>query len=127
MPMEKIKILNKETHHKGWGKEDWIINCPDYCMKFLDFKAGTEGSMHFHVKKHETWYIAYGKVIISMINTDNAQQSSIILTEGDIVDIPRLNLHKVEAIEDTRIIEVSTQHFEDDSYRVMPGSSQIKA
>ncbi len=125
--MDRTKILKPEIHNKGWGKEEWIINCQDYCMKFLDFKAGTQGSMHFHVRKHETWYIAYGKIILSTINTDNAQKNEVILTEGDIVDIPRLNPHKVEAIEDTRIIEVSTQHFEEDSYRVMPGSSQIKA
>jgi mannose-6-phosphate isomerase len=125
--MDRTKILKSEIHNKGWGKEEWIINCQDYCMKFLDFKAGTQGSMHFHVRKHETWYIAHGKIILSTINTDNAQKNQVILTEGDIVDIPRLNPHKVEAIEDTRIIEVSTQHFEEDSYRVMPGSSQIKA
>lgn len=125
--MEKVKILNAEIHTKGWGKEEWIINCQDYCMKFLDFKAGEGGSMHFHVRKHETWYIAYGKLLLSTINTENAQKSDVILSQGDIVDIPRLNPHKVQALEDTRIIEVSTQHFEEDSYRVSPGSSQIKA
>ena len=125
--MEKTTLLKIETHVKGWGKEEWIINCPDYCMKFLDFKAGTKGSMHFHVSKHETWYIAYGKLMLSTINTDNADKSQVILTQGDVVDIPRLNPHQVEALEDTRIIEVSTQHFEEDSYRVLPGTSQIKA
>jgi mannose-6-phosphate isomerase-like protein (cupin superfamily) len=124
--MNKVKMLQPEIHSKGWGKEEWIINCQDYCMKFLDFKAGTKGSMHFHVRKHETWYIAYGKLSLSTINTENASQTQLILTQGDIVDIPRLNPHQVEALEDTRIIEVSTQHFEEDSYRVSPGSSQNK-
>lgn len=122
--MNKINILKTEIHSKGWGEEKWIINCPDYCMKFLDFKKGTKGSMHFHVSKHETWYIAYGKILLSYINTDNANQSQVILLEGDILDIPRLNPHQVEALEDSRIIEVSTQHFDDDSYRVSPGDSQ---
>jgi hypothetical protein len=43
-----------------------------------------------------------------------------------MVDIPRLQTHQVHALEDTRILEVSTQHFEDDSYRVMAGDSQIQ-
>lgn len=124
--MNKVNILKSEIHPKGWGQEEWIINCPDYCMKFLDFKAGTKGSMHFHVLKHETWYIAYGKLMISTINTENAERSQVILSKGDIVDIPKLNPHQVEALEDSRIIEVSTQHFEDDSYRVLPGCSQNK-
>lgn len=122
--MDKINIMKSEVHPKGWGKEEWIINCPDYCMKFLDFKKGSKGSMHFHVSKHETWYISDGKILLHCINTDNAQKSQVILSQGDIVDIPRLNPHQVEALEDSRIIEVSTQHFEDDSYRVIAGDSQ---
>lgn len=125
--MEKVTILNPEIHPKGWGQEVWIINCPDYCMKFLEFKAGMKGSMHFHVSKHETWYIQKGKLLVTTINTENAEKSEVILTEGDVFDIPKLNPHQVHALEDTTIIEVSTQHFEDDSYRVIPGSSQLKA
>jgi mannose-6-phosphate isomerase-like protein (cupin superfamily) len=125
--MEKVTILNPEIHLKGWGREVWVINCPDYCMKFLEFKSGSKGSMHFHVSKHETWYIQKGKLSLTIINTTNAEKTEVILTEGDIVDIPRLNPHQVHALEDTTIIEVSTQHFEEDSYRVMPGYSQVKS
>ena len=125
--MEKVNILKPEVHPKGWGQEVWIINSPDYCMKFLEFKAGCKGSMHFHVSKHETWYIQKGKLRLSTINTETAEKSEVILTEGDVVDIPKLNPHQVHALEDTTIIEVSTQHFEDDSYRVIPGHSQLKA
>jgi mannose-6-phosphate isomerase-like protein (cupin superfamily) len=60
--MEKTKLLNPKIYPKGWGEEVWIINCSDYCMKFLHFKAGSKGSMHFHVSKHETWYIQKGKL-----------------------------------------------------------------
>jgi mannose-6-phosphate isomerase-like protein (cupin superfamily) len=125
--MEKTKLLNPKIYPKGWGEEVWIINCSDYCMKFLHFKAGSKGSMHFHVSKHETWYIQKGKLRVNTINTDTAETLEIILTEGDVVDIPKLNPHQVHALEDTTIIEVSTQHFEDDSYRVLPGDSQMKA
>jgi mannose-6-phosphate isomerase-like protein (cupin superfamily) len=125
--MEKTKLLKPEVYKKGWGQEVWVINSSDYCMKFLIFNAGSKGSMHFHVSKHETWYIQSGKISLTTINTENAEKKEIILSEGDLVDIPRLNPHQVYALEDTTIIEVSTQHFEDDSYRVLPGDSQNKS
>jgi mannose-6-phosphate isomerase-like protein (cupin superfamily) len=124
--MDKVSLLKPELHPKGWGREDWIINCPDYCMKFLRFAQGAKGSMHFHVKKHETWYIQTGKIALSVINTETAKMSTVILCAGDVVDIPKLNPHQVEALEDTIIIEISTQHFDDDSYRVASGDSQSK-
>lgn len=124
--MDKVSFPKLELHPKGWGREDWVINCPDYCMKFLRFNAGMKGSMHFHVKKHETWYIQTGKITLTTINTSSAEKSTVVLGVGDVVDIPRLNPHQVEAIEDAVIIEISTQHFDDDSYRVAPGDSQPK-
>jgi len=125
--MEKVTLLNPKIYPKGWGQEVWVINCPDYCMKFLHFKAGSRGSMHFHVSKHETWFIQKGKLLLSTINTGTAEKVEVILTQNDVVDIPKLNPHQVYAMEDTTIIEVSTQHFEDDSYRVSPGDSQLKS
>ena len=123
---KKISLLKPEVHEKGWGKEVWVINFPYYCMKFLHFKKGKRGSMHFHVDKHETWYIQEGKLKVTSINTEDASNTHFILVKGDVIDIPILNPHQVEALEDSIIVEVSTQHFEDDSYRVLPGDSQNK-
>lgn len=121
-----ISFPKPEFHPKGWGAETWLINCSDYCLKFLDFKKGLRGSMHFHDKKHETWYILSGKVKVSWNNPETAEEFSRIINEGEMVDIPRLQTHRVFALEDSRIIEVSTQHFENDSYRVLPGDSQTR-
>lgn len=121
-----ISFPKPELHSKGWGAETWLINCPDYCLKFLDFKKGLRGSMHFHDKKHETWYVLSGKVKVYWNNPETAEEFSRIINEGEMVDIPRLQTHRVFALEDSRIIEVSTQHFEDDSYRVLPGDSQTR-
>jgi mannose-6-phosphate isomerase-like protein (cupin superfamily) len=122
----KISFPKPEVHPKGWGAETWLINCPDYCSKFLDFKKDSRGSMHFHDKKHETWYILSGQISVSWVDALNAQKHSRIISVGEMVDIPRLQTHQVHALEDTRILEVSTQHFEDDSYRVMAGDSQTQ-
>ena len=119
-----ISFPKPQTYLKGWGSEVWLINCHDYCCKFLDFKNNSHGSMHFHDKKHETWYVLSGKVSVSWIDSSTAMRHSKILGQGDMIDIPRLQTHQVHALEDSRILEVSTQHFEADSYRVFPGDSQ---
>jgi uncharacterized RmlC-like cupin family protein len=110
--------------YKGWGQEVIIINCHDYCAKILCFKAGSKGSLHLHASKHETWRILSGKIRLNWVNKVTAERISKVLSVGDIVDIPRFCPHQVEAISDSEIMEVSTTHYDDDSYRIEPGDSQ---
>ncbi len=113
-------------HQKAWGHEEWITNTPLYCLKILHFNLNSKFSMHFHIKKDETWTVDSGKFIFRWINTSNAQQHETIIEKGKIIHIPPGMPHQLECIEEGRIIEVSTQHFEDDSYRIFPGDSQNK-
>jgi quercetin dioxygenase-like cupin family protein len=46
---------------------------------------------------------------------------SQFLYQGDTVTIERGEPHQLEALEDSEIFEVSTQHFDDDSYRIYKG------
>ena len=45
------------------------------------------------------------------------EDEEFIMERGDIVEIDRGMLHRFTGIEDSTIAEVSTQHFEDDSFR----------
>jgi mannose-6-phosphate isomerase-like protein (cupin superfamily) len=82
--------------------------------------------MHFHIQKTETWYVNSGNLILYYIDTTNAEQTSIMLYPGDIVDILPGQPHQLEALENSVIFEISSKHFDDDSYRVQPGDSQLK-
>ena len=44
------------------------------------------------------------------------------LNKGDVVTIPRGMPHQLEALENGEIFEISTQHFDTDSYRVEKGN-----
>ncbi len=110
--------------HKGWGREVILVNCPDYCAKILCFEAGQDGSLHFHDRKHETWYLLEGELRFEWVDTGCAETNMKVLRAGDMVDIPRLCPHKVTAITACRIMEVSTPHHWDDSFRVTKGASQ---
>ena len=110
---------------KGWGHEVIIHNSEKYCGKILVFKKGCRFSMHYHIIKQETWYVNKGKFIFRWINTEVGETITQSLNEKDAVTIPIGMPHQLEAIEDGEIFEISTQHFDSDSYRIFTGD-QIK-
>ena len=115
-----------ERHEKAWGHELWIINNEFYCGKLLVFKAHKQFSMHYHLLKDEAWYISKGEFEYKFIDTETSELRSKIVKEGDCIHLMPGQPHQMTAItEGATIFEVSTQHFDTDSYRVKPGSSQI--
>lgn len=111
---------------KGWGCEVIFENNELYCGKLLNFKKGFKFSMHYHMIKDETWYVNEGKFIYRWIDTKTAELHERLLTVGDTVRQYPGQPHQLEAITDGVIFEVSTEHFDSDSYRVWKGDSQPK-
>ena len=109
---------------KGWGKEVVFINDVLYCGKLLYFNKGCKFSMHYHLIKDETWYVKEGSFIYRWINTETAEVVEVIIKEGDCVRQLPGQPHQLEALSDGLIFEVSTKHFDSDSYRVWKGDSQ---
>jgi quercetin dioxygenase-like cupin family protein len=107
---------------KGWGFEKWIVNCDKYCGKLLYFVKGKKCSWHYHKIKDEVFYIQSGKILLRYYDEDNIDLAyEIILKRGDKFHVyPELR-HQMEALEDTELFEFSTEHFDDDSYRVIRG------
>ena len=115
-----------ERHEKAWGHELWIINDEKYCGKLLVFKKNKEFSMHFHLLKDEAWYVSKGKFKFKYIDTESSEEYSIEVNEGDCIHLLPGQPHQMLALtEGATIFEVSTQHFDSDSYRVKPGASQL--
>lgn len=109
---------------KGWGGETWIVNNQEYCGKILKFNQGARFSMHYHIEKEETFFVSKGRLLLKSINLENADQISLEINTGDVVDIPRFAPHQLIALEDSEIIEFSTHHEDSDSYRIAKGDSQ---
>lgn len=114
------------TVEKGWGREVIFADTDDYCGKVMIFdKAGSKGSMHFHIKKDETWFVAKGSFIVRKLNTVDAKITESKLVTGDVWHNSPGQPHQLEALEDESVIyEVSTKDEASDSYRIMPGDSQ---
>jgi quercetin dioxygenase-like cupin family protein len=111
-----------EIHPKGWGYEKWIVNKPEYCGKLLFFNKGKKCSWHFHKIKDEVFYLQSGKLLVKYSDEENIETAKeLILNAGDSFHVYTGLKHQMIALEDSELFEFSTQHFEDDSYRIVKG------
>lgn len=109
---------------KKWGYELWLANNADedYCGKILFIEEGKSTSMHYHENKHETFYILSGQLKVDYLEHNELHQVhrlSVICVEGQSMEMPRRQEHKLIAHEgDLTLIEISTFHKDQDSYRI---------
>ena len=107
---------------KGWGFERWIINKEEDCGKLLYFFKGKMCSWHYHKIKDETFYIQSGKIkLLWSYEDDISNANETILEKGDRWHVKIGQRHRMIALEDTELFEFSTQHFDEDSYRLQRG------
>jgi len=107
---------------KGWGYEKWIVNKEEYCGKLLFFVKGKRCSWHYHELKDEVFYIQSGKVLVKYSEQNDTEKADeVVLERGDNFHVHRGLRHQMIALEDTELFEFSTQHFDDDSYRIIKG------
>ena len=107
---------------KGWGWERWIVNKEEYCGKLLFFNAGKRCSWHYHILKDEVFYIQTGKILVKYSEFDDLELAKeVILEPGDNFHVYRGLRHQMIAVQDTELFEFSTQHFDEDSYRIVKG------
>jgi len=107
---------------KGWGFEKWIVNCEEYCGKLLFFEEGKKCSWHYHELKDETFYLQSGKILLYYGDSDDLSRSKdLVLEPGDKFHIYRGLRHQMVAIEPSELFEFSTQHFDEDSIRIIKG------
>ncbi len=118
----KSKKLSTTIVDKGWGKEIIFVNNDEYCGKILCFEKDKKFSMHYHLQKKETWYISKGSFTLIWIETDKGIQYSETLTVGDVITNERGDPHQLIALEYSEVIEVSTPHYDADSFRIYKGN-----
>lgn len=96
---------------KIWGREHWICNTNLYCGKILELKKMFQCSIHRHLKKDETFYLLDGDAWLEL------SEATIHLFPGNSVRIKPKAWHRFTGLEDSRIIEFSTEHFDEDTER----------
>src|SRR3954469_24343394 len=98
---------------KPWGYElIWALT-DDYCGKLLHVAAGHSLSLQFHRVKDESWLIQSGRVKLELGAAGDAVLKAEIVGAGAAFHYTPGTVHRVTALEDTDILEVSTPHLED--------------
>ena len=115
------KPINIKKVEKPWGKEFWLANNKDhdYCGKILIINPGSGTSLHFHSKKHETFYVLEGSLDLTLIDTETTEEHTVCMEEGNAFELSQNVPHRLESGEGAKIIEISTFHEDSDSYRVL--------
>lgn len=97
---------------KPWGREIWFANTAGYAGKILEVKKGKRLSLQYHEKKCETQYVMSGKIKLH-IGKDQNSIEEIVLNPGEKYDVFPGMVHRIEALEDSEVFEVSTDQLTD--------------
>jgi quercetin dioxygenase-like cupin family protein len=96
---------------KPWGYEIWWAKTERYVGKILHVNAGHALSLQFHNIKDETIYLYSGKLLYEI--EVNGVLTKREMTPGDTQHVSPKTVHRMTAIEDSDIFEVSTPELDD--------------
>ena len=98
---------------KPWGYElIWAVT-DAYAGKLLFVKAGESLSLQFHREKDESWLVQSGRAKLELGSAGDAMLKEEIIGPGASFRFPPGTVHRVTALEDTTILEVSTPELDD--------------
>lgn len=105
------KIVNKP-----WGKEEWLALNEFYCYKRIYLNAGHKTSLQYHEFKKESNYIIAGEAEVWLEN-EKGDIEIFLMGPGSLFNVDPPRKHRVVAITDVILQEVSTPHV-DDVFRI---------
>jgi mannose-6-phosphate isomerase-like protein (cupin superfamily) len=108
-------VANQGTETKLWGVEEVIVNRAEYCAKFLRVKPGYTCSLHRHRIKTETFHVLHGSGVIGV-----GDSGPLLVQEGLTVHIPPGKWHFFASREGMTLLEISTEHSDEDVERASP-------
>ena len=98
---------------KPWGYELIWAHADQYVGKVLFVKAGESLSLQFHREKDESWLVQSGRARLELGSAGDAILKEEIVSPGAAFHYRPGTVHRVTALEDTTILEVSTPHLDD--------------
>ncbi|MFQ5679991.1 MAG: cupin domain-containing protein [Gemmatimonadota bacterium] len=101
------QVTQPEIVDKPWGREIWYAHTDRYAGKVLEVRQGHLLSLQKHRVKHETLYLHTGRMRFTLGGRRFEWRP------GEAVEIPAETVHRMEALEDSVILEVSTPELDD--------------
>ena len=100
------------TVAKPWGHEEIFAETASYVGKILFIRAGEALSLQYHERKEETLRVLDGELEMSF-GPKIGSLSSLRMTAGDVFHVAPGELHRMSALSDCRLLEVSTAYLDD--------------
>ena len=100
------------TVQKPWGYEIWYAWTDEYVGKIIHVNKGQRLSLQFHHQKDETSYLLNGRLLL----TKGPDENNLTVTEigpGHQWRNKPGEIHTIEGVEDSDVLEVSTPHLDD--------------
>ena len=98
---------------KPWGHELIWADSEHYAGKVLFVKAGHSLSRQFHREKDESWYVQDGRAEIELGAPGDPIPEVEVVAPGAAFRLRPGTVHRLRALEDTVVLEVSTPHLDD--------------
>jgi len=98
---------------KPWGWELIWAHAEQYVGKVLFVRAGESLSLQFHREKDESWYVQSGRAKLELGEAGQGVLDEEVVAAGACFRFRPGTVHRVTALEDTTILEVSTPHLDD--------------
>jgi mannose-6-phosphate isomerase len=108
---------------KPWGYELIWAKTKDYVGKVLHINQGHRLSLQYHRQKEETILVQSGKMTLVFEN-EQGKLEEILLVAGEAHHIPVGRKHRMIAVEDCDVFEVSTPQL-DDVVRLEDGYGRV--
>lgn len=104
---------HREVRHvpKPWGYELIFAHTDRYVGKILHINKGESLSLQFHEMKEETLYVVEGELKLTI--ESDGDRRELALRKGEAFHIPPRLIHRMEAVIDTDVAEVSTTELDD--------------
>ena len=99
---------------KPWGYEIWWARTERYVGKILHVNKGESLSLQYHNVKDETIMIQSGLLLFQTRPAgEEGELRQVEMKPGDVFHITPGTLHRMTALEDCDIVEVSTPELDD--------------
>lgn len=97
---------------KPWGYELWWARTDRYVGKLIHINQGHALSLQYHERKDETIFVWKGRILFESRDAGGTLQGRE-MGPGEAIHVTPPTVHRMTAIEDSDIFEVSTPEVED--------------
>ncbi|MDO8601352.1 MAG: cupin domain-containing protein [bacterium] len=113
-----MEVKLESDFKRPWGGFIKFIDNKPCTIKIHFVKKGESFSLQFHKLREEFWYLISGKIKV-IIGKSLKSLKNKTLKEGEYIFIPKKYLHRLKALEVSKVLEICTGKFkENDQIRL---------